>query len=67
VGGALQGKNDGYCYNNANKGPTSRCYAYANGGKYKSIPDSYLPLALKMIKLFRERDKKDPVSSPENP
>jgi hypothetical protein len=67
MSGALQGKNDSYCYNNANKGLTSRYYACANNGKYESILNGYLPLALKMIKLFHERDKKDLISSLKNP
>jgi hypothetical protein len=67
VDSALQGKNDDYYYNNTNKGPISRYYTCTNSDKYESIPDNYLPLALKIIKLFRKRDKKDPVSSPENP
>ena len=65
--GALQGKNDNYYYNNTNKGPISCYYTYTNSDKYESILDNYLPLTLKIIKLFRERDKKDPVNSPENP
>jgi hypothetical protein len=67
VGGALQGKNDGYCYNNINKGLTSYYYTYVNNNKCKSILNGYFPLALKMIKLFRERDKKDLISSLKNP
>jgi hypothetical protein len=54
VGVSLHGSRDGYCYDNVSTGPSHCCFVCSDSGKCESIPDSVVPFALKMMRLYQE-------------
>ena len=54
IGVSLRDIGDSYCYDNEYTGSDRRYFVYLDGSKCKSVPDSVIPFALKMIRLYRE-------------
>ena len=54
VGASLRGIGDDYYYDNESTGPGRRCFVCSDSGKCETIPDSIIPFALKMMRLYRE-------------